>query len=242
MYHASVNDLENVSCSETIVTKSSARVTSPLVELSFKAYGKLIPIDHSYGLYSAISHQFSQLHEVTQGVSIQNINGLIDSSQRIIHINETSQLKIRTLTDRISQIYPLANQQLQIGKHFIRLGIPEISFVVPFPNLHSRITVIKGHQEPQGFLQAAQRQIDKLEITGELRLAAMADGSPKRKTIKIKRHTVVGFGLEILNLSDEDSLILQNFGLGGKRKMGCGIFVPTLRSIHDSEIQTPAYK
>ena len=171
MYHALVDDLKNVICPETIASKSSARVTSPLVELSFKAYGKVIPIDHSYGLYSAISHQFSQLHEVAQGVSIQNINGLIDASQRVIHINETSQLKIRTLTDRISQIYPLANQQFQIGKHSIRL---------------------------------------------------------------------VGFGLEILNLSDKDSLILQNFGLGGKRKMGCGIFVPTLRSIYDSGNQTSA--
>jgi len=232
MYHASVGNLEHVSCSERTVAEQTARVASPIVELSFKVHGKAIPIDHGYGLYSAISHKFSQVHAIAQGLSVQNINGFIDAHQSVIRINETSQLKIRTETQQIPLIYPLANKQLYIGKHEIRLGIPEISFIIPFPNLHSRITVIKGHREPEGFLQAAQRQVDKLEISGELRLAAKTEGSPKRKTIKIKRHTVVGFGLEILNLSDDDSLILQSFGVGGKHKMGCGIFVPTFRSAY----------
>ncbi|MBE8970222.1 hypothetical protein IQ277_29640 [Nostocales cyanobacterium LEGE 12452] len=47
--------------------------------------------------------------------------------------------------------------------------------------------------------------------------------------LKIKRFTVVGFGLEIINLSNEDSLTLLRYGIGGKRKMGCGVFVPVKR-------------
>ncbi|MCA6558614.1 MAG: type I-MYXAN CRISPR-associated protein Cas6/Cmx6, partial [Pseudanabaena sp. M114S2SP2A07QC] len=30
----------------------------------------------------------------------------------------------------------------------------------------------------------------------------------------------------VSGLSEEDSIKLQIFGLGGKRRMGCGVFVP----------------
>jgi CRISPR-associated endonuclease/helicase Cas3 len=36
----------------------------------------------------------------------------------------------------------------------------------------------------------------------------------------------VGFGLKVRDLCDDDSIKLQERGLGGKRRMGCGIFVP----------------
>ncbi|MFM8300877.1 MAG: type I-MYXAN CRISPR-associated protein Cas6/Cmx6 [Microcystis aeruginosa] len=37
---------------------------------------------------------------------------------------------------------------------------------------------------------------------------------------------MVGFALAIFDLSEEDSIKLQIHGLGGKRRMGCGVFVP----------------
>ncbi len=126
-------------------------------------------------------------------------------------------------------VYPLANQQLAIGKHQIRLGIPEITFLTPYKELYSRITVIKGYQDVTTFLQAAQRQLDKLGIDGRPRVAVRQDGSFKRKTIKIGRYMITGFGLEIENLSEGDSIKLQTYGLGGKQKMGCGIFLPMRR-------------
>lgn len=94
-------------------------------------------------------------------------------------------------------------------------------------NLRSRIVVIKGYEEPESFLQAVQRQMEQLGVQGTASIPINADGKPKRRTIKIKRFTVVGFGLEVINLSDEDSLTLQMYGIGGKQKMGCGVFVPS---------------
>jgi CRISPR-associated protein Cas6 len=75
-------------------------------------------------------------------------------------------------------------------------------------------------------LEAVQRQLAALEIDGQVEIPIDAMGKPDRKTIKIKRFTVVGFGLEISGLSDADSLKLQAVGLGGKHKMGAGIFIP----------------
>jgi hypothetical protein len=76
--------------------------------------------------------------------------------------------------------------------------------------LRSHLVIITGYQEPESFLEAAQRQLEQLGIQGNLRILTNADGTPKRKTIKVKQSTKVGFGLDVTRLSDEDSLMGRN--------------------------------
>ncbi|MGB5713050.1 MAG: type I-MYXAN CRISPR-associated protein Cas6/Cmx6 [Waterburya sp.] len=118
----------------------------------------------------------------------------------------------------------LSGKSLIIGDRKIRLGIPEMNFLQPKSRLRSHIVVIRGYEEPNGFLEAAKRQIEKLNIQTDLKLICKKDGTPKPKTIRVKQ-TLVGFGIEANNLSEADSIILQEKGLGGKHKMGCGVFI-----------------
>lgn len=117
-------------------------------------------------------------------------------------------------------------KSLKIGKHKTRLGIFNICLLQRVEKLRSRIVVIKGYEEPDAFLAAAQRQLERLGIKGIASIPTKTDGKPERRSIKIKKFTVVGFGLEVTNLSNEDSMTLQKYGVGGKQKMGCGVFVP----------------
>lgn len=200
----------------------------PHVELSFGVTGKSLPIDHSYGLYAALSHWQAQLHDL-KGIGIQNITGIIDQGENLIHLTPYSRFRIRLSAQNLPLIYPLAGKSLTIGKHKIRLGIPEITLLKPLPVLRSHMVVIKGYQEPESFLVAAQRQLKALGIQGIASIPLRADGKLKQKTIKIKRYRVVGFSLEVTNLEPEESLRLQQYGIGGKRKMGCGVFFPMNR-------------
>ena len=196
----------------------------PYVELSFIVIGQTLPIDHGYGCYAALTHLQSKLHEL-HNLSIQTIPGIPDKHGSL-HLNEHSRLRIRLPGDQVPLVYPFAGKSLTIGKHTIRLGIPEISLLQPEEKLRSRIVVIKGYEEPEAFLAAAQRQLEQLSIQGTACIPTNPNGNPKRRTIKIKQFTVLGFALEVTNLSDEDSLSLQIYGIGGKGKMGCGVFVP----------------
>jgi CRISPR-associated protein Cas6 len=198
--------------------------TAPYVELSFGVIGKTLPADHGYGLYSAIAHLCPDIHE-QEGISILTISG-IPNKQGKIYLTEKSRFRMRVSTDHIASVYRLAGKSLKIGNHSIRLGVPQIFSLQAYSLMRSRIVVIKGFQEVDDFLQASKRQLDKLGITGSLEIPKNLYGLPDRKTIKIKRFTIVGFGLEVGDLSEEDSLKLQSFGLGGKRRMGCGVFVP----------------
>lgn len=196
----------------------------PYVELNFRVIGKTVPVDHGYKLYSALSHWQSKIHEL-ESVSIQNITGS-HGKQGQIYLNDRSTMRIRLPADLIGLFCPLAGKSLTIEQHKIRLGIPEISLLKPASNLRSHIVSIKDYEEPQSFLEAAERQLKQLGIQCTAKITVKANGNFRCKTIKIQNRTVVGFGLEVINLSDEDSLKLQTYGIGGRHKMGCGIFVP----------------
>lgn len=196
----------------------------PYVELSFEVIGQTLPADHGYGLYSAIAHLCPELHE-QETVSIQTISGEPDKQGKI-YLSKGSRLKIRLPyePEKITMVLPLAGQTLTIGSHRIQLGIPQIFPLQPTDKLRARIVTIKNFQEPGLFLEAARRQLDDLGIKCHAFVPVDAEGQPLRKAIKIKTYSVVGFSVVVTGLSDEDSLRLQAHGLGGKHRMGCGIF------------------
>ena len=205
--------------------KDTIKLSQLHVELSFSVIGTSLPADHGYGLYSAIAHLAPQVHE-QEGVSILTITGIPDRKGKIF-LTERSHLRIRLPYECMPMIYHLAGKQLTIGSHSIRLGIPQIFMLRPAERLRARIVTIKNHQEPESFLAAARLQLGALGIAGEAIVPVDAEGKFDRKTIKIKTYSVVGFGLEVSGLSEEDSIKLQISGLGGKHRMGCGVFVPT---------------
>lgn len=195
-----------------------------LVELSFGITGQPIPVDHGYELFSALTHFQPELHNFKR-LSIQTITNTIFENRKLLLTNR-SKLRIRLPADTIPLVYPLAGCSITIGGNKVRLEIPTIDLLQPARHLYSRIVVIKGQEQPESFLKAAQRQLQRLEIEGEIRISVASNGSLNRKTVRVRGYTVVGFGLEAVDLSEQDSLKLQVYGIGGKRKMGCGIFVP----------------
>ncbi|MBD2044138.1 type I-MYXAN CRISPR-associated protein Cas6/Cmx6 [Coleofasciculus sp. FACHB-64] len=195
----------------------------PYMDLTFNLIGETLPFDHGYELFSAIAHFEPKLHQLDT-LGIHTIAGI--PKDGVINLTQNSRLRIRIPVNQVRLVYPLAGKSLRIGKHTIRLGIPDIYLLQPAKQLRSRIVVIRGYEEPETFLAVAQRQLEQLGIQAIASILTKANGKPARRTIKIKRFTVVGFGLKVSNLSDEDSLALQIHGVGGKQKMGCGIFVP----------------
>jgi CRISPR-associated protein Cas6 len=93
----------------------------------------------------------------------------------------------------------------------------------PAANLYSRLVTIKGFMDPAAFLAAAKRQLREMDVTADVSIG-------ERRTLRVKDKQVVGFEVTALGLDAEDSVRLQEAGIGGRRHMGCGIFVPLRRS------------
>lgn len=198
----------------------------PFVELSFPIQGKTLPADHGYGLYAACVHLIGEIR-LHPDISMLTIPGFGDKRGEIL-LTEQSCLRIRVPVSKIPLVYQLAGKRICIGKHGIGIGIPAIYTLRPAEALQARIVTIKGkdYTQPEPFLAAVERQLEKLKIFGKASIPVDRDGNPRRKTIKIQRFTVVGFTTEVSGLSDEESIKLQQWGIGGKRHMGCGYFLP----------------
>ena len=208
-----------------------------VVDVSFRLQGNQIPADHGYPLFSAISKMIPEIHSDRE-IGVHPISGR-PSGNRCITLSKGNLLTIRIPAKSIRQILPLAGKVLNMGEHTVRVGTPQTKALIPAARLYSRLVVIKGFLEPQAFLEAAQRQLQELDIKGKPSLVsqpniveANADKqtgthSPVlRRTIRIHDKEVVGFALRVEELAAEESVRLQEKGLGGRRRFGCGVFIP----------------
>lgn len=145
----------------------------------------------------------------------------------IIGLPPGSRLGLRLDTDRIPLALRLAGRRLDVRLHTVTLGPPTITPTEPSPALSARIVTIKSFMEPEPFAEAVRRQL--VEIDASLATAKVTLGA--RKIITIDGRRVVGFSVRISNLSNDASMLIQARGIGGRRKMGCGVFRKSERDL-----------
>jgi CRISPR-associated endonuclease/helicase Cas3 len=211
---------------------------SPYIDLVFSLTGQTLPLDNGYIVYSALSRICPAIHEL-ENISIHPIAGIPESSKQL-RLTQRSKLQIRLPVDLIPFIYEsLAGQTFSIGHNQFQLGIPEYNPLAPFPNLYSRLVIIRRFQESQAFLEAAERQLKSKGIQGTINLSTRSNGQAQCRQLTLKNQTgtfaVRGFGVQISDLNSEDSITLQKYGIGGKHKMMCGVFVPSQRNKNKRE-------
>jgi CRISPR-associated protein Cas6 len=206
-----------------------------IINLVFPVKGTTLHADHNHRLLGSLSQKIPQIHTL-DGLAINTISGIPDKQGKIT-LTQNSKLYLRLPVEAIALVYPLAGQTLTIGDDQIQLGNPELQTLQPCESLKARLATIKGYTEPMSFLEAANRQLQTLEIEANIGIPATDEGEPKRLTLKINKpdqkrsYTIVGFSVVVSDLSEEDSIKLQIKGLGGKRRLGCGFFYPNIRVI-----------
>jgi CRISPR-associated protein Cas6 len=196
-----------------------------VVDLAFRVFGASLPVDHGYTLYSAINRIVPELHDARE-IGVHPIRGRY-AGDGFLHLTEFSRLILRLSHEGIPPFLKLAGKSLSIEdfrrdkrhSHRLRVGVPETRTLRPAPALYSHLTTIKGFLEDSTFVEGATRQLVALGITADIRLG-------ERRTFRVRDKQVVGFAMTVAGLSPEASLRLQEVGIGGRRRMGCGIFLP----------------
>jgi CRISPR-associated protein Cas6 len=196
------------------------KYTVAYVDLSYPVLGNTLPTDHGYALFSALSRTVPEMHQ-TPGVAIETIAGTARGDGTTM-IASRATFRVRLPAENVGLVLPLAGKRLDVAGHAIRLGVPSITALKAATSLYARIVTIKGFCDPELFLAAAGRQLDQLGLPGELHLGT-------RRVLRIAGKTVVGFSLTVHDLTEDASISLQEFGIGGRRHMGAGFFVPVLR-------------
>jgi CRISPR-associated protein Cas6 len=200
-----------------------------IVDLAFSLVcPHAVPADHGYLLYSAVSRALPEMHQA-DGFGIHPIAGR-QLGGRTLQLTERSRLVIRTDAEQIAKFLPLAGKPLQLLDRTLRIGVPQVRSLVPAVALRSRLVTIKlaeavsqqGDAAKDTFHAAVARKLAEMGIT-QTRLSL-----GKRRTLRIKDKEVFGYEVLLESLTAQESLTVQERGLGGRRHMGCGIFVPVV--------------
>jgi hypothetical protein len=222
----------------------------PLIELNFPVLGTEIPADHGYALYGALSRVVPKLHMRDLAGRIGPIRATYVGNGKLRLEPRSSRLRIRLQPGDLPMVLPLAGKNLDLDGHAVRLGVPQVSAIVPAPTLFARTVVMKAsspkqdpavktsrdqektkrYQEPSEFLDAIRRELERKGIRADATLplhrSGPREGQPCRRVLRVHGKIIVGFSVIIQGLTVEESLTIQEQGLGGRAKMGCGFFVP----------------
>lgn len=202
------------------------KISEPFVDWVARVLGNEFPADHCYGLPAACFHIVPEVRKHGE-IGILSIPGIPDRKGKIL-LTSKSHIRIRVPISKIPIVYPLAGKKLNVGGNQIKIAIPSINLLQPSPILKARIVTIKSKDCMQldGFLAAAKCQLEAKGIAGKVSVPLNRNGEPSRKTIRIRGKTIIGYTTEVSELSDEDSIKLQSWGIGGRRHLGAGIFLP----------------
>ena len=190
-----------------------------VVDLAFRLQGTELLIDHGYLLFATISKRLTALHE-SSGWGVHPVRG-ISLGNGTLALSDHSRLVLRLPTGAIALAIPLAGKRLDVGGRTCQVGVPEIRPLRPAAHLFSRFVTIKGFEDaPDEFAEACKRQLEAINVR-DVQVEVK-----KRRVMDVKGYTIVGYSVRLSGLGDGDSVLIQENGLGGKRKMGAGVFVP----------------
>ncbi len=196
-------------------------MSSPAIDLIFPLHGKHAPLEHGYLLYAVLSHHLETpeslwLHD-SDSVGLHLIRGrYVGAGLLALH---DARFGVRIPADLIPKFLPLAGKSIQLGDHHLRIGIPQPHALTPATTLYAHLVTTKNGQDEARFDVEIARQLAALDIHGKPQRGP-------RRMFRIKDKHVVAHTLLVSELSAEESIRLQEEGLGGRRKLGCGVFVP----------------
>ncbi|MGQ9873334.1 type I-MYXAN CRISPR-associated protein Cas6/Cmx6 [Leptodesmis sp.] len=208
------------------------------LEIQFQLRGKTLPADHGYALYSAVKQAVQNAGEpltfsgnIPADVRLCSISGIPDKDG-MIYLHRGSRLRLRCPVDQVQLWYQLMqNQVLDIRGHLIRLVQPQLTLPQASETLKARLVTFKleaiDHPDvPYYFLESCKKGLNRLEINAQASIDSTPEGDLARRTLQVKEKKILGYGVVVEGLSDQDSLKLQWYGLGGRQHFGCGWFYP----------------
>ncbi len=211
----------------------------PSVDVAFPLRADaVVPRDHGYALYGALSRVHGALH-AADWLGVHPLPGTAKDTAELT-VEKGRELRLRVPEARIADLLPLTGRTLELTGRALSLGVPRVYRLSTAATLDARLVYIKLTTPPtrhsaelerttldnealaNRFAAEIRRQLDALSVAGVFELRG-------RRSITVSGRRLVGFSVRVGELDADESLRVQEAGLGGKRAMGCGLFRPTRR-------------
>jgi CRISPR-associated protein Cas6 len=203
-------------------------VPDDVVDLAFRINCPTLPIDHAYVLSTAIMQALPWVAEEEQA-GIHLVHGASsghgwtrpqDPEKEVLHLSRRTRLRLRLPRHRLQDACKLTGRTLNIDGHSMVIGKSSVHLLSTISTLFARYVITREAVGEAEFLE---------QVAGELG----GQGIPCRKMLCGIPHThsfpdgpVFTRSLMVAELEPEQSVRLQQQGLGDGRKTGYGLFIP----------------
>ncbi|NOZ37039.1 MAG: type I-MYXAN CRISPR-associated protein Cas6/Cmx6 [Gammaproteobacteria bacterium] len=209
-------------------SQSSNIISDEVMDFVFLIKCKCLPYEHMYALYQALQQVLPWLDK-EELAGIQPIYGAESGNgwQRpegkpgeLMYISHRQKLILRMPKTRMQEMQELVGQTLDVDGYSLTLVKMEARLLSDMPTIFARFVVSDEGLDETAFLEQAANQIRAMDI----RIRKMLAG--RERQIVTPAGTLHTRSLMLADLETEESVRLQQRGLGTHRYLGCGLFLP----------------
>lgn len=191
-------------------------MTPSVVDVVFALEGREIPFDHGQLLWRELTRLLPGLAAV-KNIGVHPIRGA-KTERDTVMLSKRAHLTIRLPRAMAGKLAALSGARLNLDGSALTVGESKVKELAPHSAIHSHF-VTTGRTEETVFAADIE---DALKARGIP--CKMVCG--KSNAFRAPEGEVTVYSLALYDLTDEQSLALQETGLGIHQEMGCGVFVP----------------
>jgi CRISPR-associated protein Cas6 len=218
--------VDNLYWREADEPESRFEVPDEVFDLVFRLRGSKLEIDHAYQLAEALKAQLKAdtfarigVHGVRMAGSGNGWNRPQQSDTEM-PLSRRARLAIRLHREDYEELAGISDQVLQLGRVQLEVGASSIRKLSSMASLHARAVCCDPDQSEPDFLAQVATELRELGIV----VTRMICG--RSGQIRSKQELLFTRALLVADLKPEESVCLQQRGLGDAQLLGCGLFVP----------------
>ena len=207
-------------------TQAAYQVPGDVFDLVFRLRGTSLDIDHAFALSTALQAHLSDdlcarigVHGVRMAGSGNGWNRP-EQSDAALPLSRRARLAIRVHRDDSEEVGQMMDRTLQIGHQQVTLGSSVMRKLSTIGTLYARAICCHREQSETDFLTEMAALLKQMNI----KVSKMICG--RCGEIRTADETIFTRALMVAELEAEESVALQQQGLGQGRMLGCGLFVP----------------
>jgi CRISPR-associated protein Cas6 len=207
-------------------TRFSPVVRDDVIDVACDIVCRTLPVDHAYPLSQAVLAVLPWLAgEPGAGVHTIHVadsgNGWMrpEGAAALLHLSRRTKLVLRLPKARLADAGALAGATLDVAGHPLQVTRLAVRPLAATATLFARYVVAADGDE-NAFLQAMAAELETLGIRPRKMLCGI------ERALQTPAGALRTRSLMLAELALEESVRLQERGLGPQRTLGCGLFLP----------------
>lgn len=203
------------------------RVPDDVVDVAYAIRCKCLPVEHAYALWRAVGEVLPWIAD-EEGAGVHPVhvadsgNGWMrpERPDELLYLSRRTRLVVRVPRHRIEDARRLHGRTLDVAGHAMQVESSTVRPLSTHPAIFARYVVSDGTADEGAFLARAVSQLEALGIRPKKMLCGI------EKAIATPEARITTRSFMLADLTAEESVRLQQKGLGPMRHLGCGLFIP----------------